>query len=67
MEVDSENYWTQLAEKEWLKQPNKARRVRQEVINTEIWDVLEKGGFDFKSLYLLENLQLLERCVCVIT
>ena len=62
MEVDSESYWTQLAEKEWLKHTNKARKVRPEVIKNDIWDVLEKEGFDFKPLYLLENLQLLEKC-----
>jgi intron-binding protein aquarius len=33
-------------------------------LKTEIWDVLEKEGFLFKSLLVLENLQILERCGC---
>jgi len=31
-------------------------------LKTEIWDVLEKEDFAFKSLLVLENLQVLERC-----
>ena len=66
MELDGESYWTQLAEKEWLRKSTKARKVRQEVVKTEIWDVLEKEDFGFRSLHLLENLQLLEKYVCLV-
>lgn len=55
-----ENQWTQLARKHWIK-PTKTRKVKSDVIKKEIWDVLENEGFEFRSLLILESLQLLEK------
>ena len=57
-----ENGWTLLAQKHWLKS-TKSRKVKSDVIQREIWDVLEQEEFNFHSLLQLESLQLLEKCV----
>lgn len=54
--------WTQLAETHWLKSSTSSKLIPQ-VIRTEIWDVLQNDGFDYRSLLALENLQILEKCV----
>ena len=54
------SYWTQLAQKHWSK-PVKTRKVKQEVINTELWEVLKKEDFHIRSLLILESLRLLEK------
>ena len=54
--------WTQLAEKHWIK-PSKGSKLAPQVIKTEIWDVLEEEGFEYRSLLALENLQILEKYV----
>ncbi|CAL8581376.1 hypothetical protein XPA_007074 [Xanthoria parietina] len=54
-----ENQWTQLARKHWIK-PTKTRKIKSDVIEQEIWIVLEREGFEFRSLLILEGLQLLE-------
>lgn len=54
--------WTQLAETHWLK-PSKRNKVTTQVIKSEIWDVLQNDGFEYKSLLALENLQILEKYV----
>lgn len=59
-ELEDDNYWTQLAQKYWLK-PSKSGKVKSEVIKNEIWDVLEPEDFLFRSLLLLEDSQLLEK------
>ena len=58
--LESDNHWIQLAKKHW---PNavKSRKTKADVIKKEIWDVLEQDGFNFRSLLMLENLQLLEK------
>ncbi|MCJ1385979.1 hypothetical protein MMC17_009104 [Xylographa soralifera] len=61
MESSYEEQWRQLAEAQWSKPSAKVRKVRPEVVKTEIWDVLEKDGFAFRSLLILDNLQLLEK------
>lgn len=61
MEIVDESRWQSLAERHWSKPTNKARKVKTEVVKNEIWDVLEKQDFDFRSLLALENLQLLEK------
>jgi intron-binding protein aquarius len=55
--------WTQLAETHWLK-PSKSSKFIPQVIKTEIWDILQNDGFDYRSLLALENLQILEKWVC---
>lgn len=59
-DLEGENEWTQLARKHWNK-PVNSRKVKNEVIKNEIWDVLEKEGFPYRSQLILENLQLLEK------
>ncbi|KAI9872843.1 MAG: hypothetical protein M1830_001128 [Pleopsidium flavum] len=53
------DHWTQIANEHWLK-TSRSKKVKPDVIKRDIWDVLEKGGFESKSLLALENLQLLE-------
>ena len=55
-----QNPYSDIARKHWLNS-DKAPKVRQNVIKSEIWDNLEKDGFAFGPLAILENLQLLER------
>ena len=66
-DLGGENSFAQLAKKHWLKSSKKTTKVKvkPDVVKTEIWDVLEKDGFAFKSLLVLENLQILERPVLV--
>ena len=54
------NYWAQLAKKYWLT-AGKSKKTKSEVIKKEIWDALEQEAFHFRSLLMLENLQLLEK------
>jgi len=60
---ESENAFEELAKKHWLKTTKKQTKVKvkPEVLKTEIWDVLEKEDFEFRSLLALENLQILEK------
>ena len=54
--------WTQVAETHWLKS-SKRSKVTSQVVKSEIWDVLQNEGFEYKLLLALENLQILERHV----
>ena len=58
------DHWTQVANKHWLKR-SKRKKVKNDVIKSEIWDVLEKENFHSRSLLALENLQILESCVII--
>ncbi|KAL8944007.1 MAG: hypothetical protein Q9216_000716 [Gyalolechia sp. 2 TL-2023] len=58
-DVEGENEWTRLARKHWGSTV-KSRKIKNEVVKNEIWDVLDNEGFQFRSLLILENLQLLE-------
>ncbi len=63
-EVDGESSFAQLAKTHWLKPTKKKAakvKIKPEVLKNEIWDILEKDDFPFKSLLELENLQFLER------
>ena len=61
-DVDGENPFAQLAQKHWLTTKKSAKvKVKPDVLKNEIWDVLEREDFAFKSLLVLENLQILER------
>jgi intron-binding protein aquarius len=60
VDLDSETLFAQLAQKHWLKS-KKSVKVKSDVLKNEIWDVLERDEFAFKSLLALENLQILER------
>ena len=60
LDVSGDSYWAVLAKKHWSK-PVKSRKVKNEVIKTELWDVLEQENFQYRSLLVLESLQLLEK------
>ncbi|KAI4148346.1 MAG: hypothetical protein LQ341_001615 [Variospora aurantia] len=63
-DLEGENKWTQLAQKHW-RNLVKSRKVKNEVIKNDIWDSLENEGFPFRTLLILENLQLLENSLSV--
>lgn len=67
-DLDGENLFAQLALKHWLKTPKKSTKVKvkPDVLKSEVWDVLEQENFAFKSLLVLENLQILEKYDCPI-
>ncbi|KAM0436182.1 hypothetical protein ACHAPT_003074 [Fusarium lateritium] len=59
---EEEHQFVQLARKHWLKagkRPAKPK-VKNDVLKQHIWEVLEREGFQYKSLLLLESLQTLE-------
>lgn len=62
-DLDGEGSFAQLAKTHWLRPSKKPAKVKvkPDVLKNEIWDVLENGDFDFKSLLELESLQILER------
>ncbi|CAH0020194.1 unnamed protein product [Clonostachys rhizophaga] len=62
-EVEEEEHpFVQLARKSWLKsgKKNGPVKVKSDVLKQGLWDVLEREGFQYKSLRLLESLQTLE-------
>ena len=61
-DLDGENPFAQLAQQHWLKTKKSAKvKVKPDMLKNEIWDVLEREDFAFRSLLVLENLQILER------
>lgn len=60
---EEEHQFVQLARKHWLKSGKKPAnpKVKNDILKQNIWDVLEREGFQYKSLLLLERLQTLER------
>ncbi|KAG9243785.1 DEAD helicases superfamily protein-like protein [Calycina marina] len=60
---DADGAFEDLARKLWLKATKKQTKVKikPEVLQTEVWDVLEKDHFNYRSLLALENLQILEK------
>ncbi|OBT64896.1 hypothetical protein VE03_06453 [Pseudogymnoascus sp. 23342-1-I1] len=61
-DLQGESPFAQLAKKQWLKPGKKSAKVKikPQVLKKEIWDVLEQEGFSYKTLLVLENLQILE-------
>lgn len=59
-DVEDDNHWAHLAKKHWPR-ATKSKKIKPEIIKKEIWDVLEREAFHFRSLLVLENLQLLEK------
>jgi intron-binding protein aquarius len=49
-----------LAKTHWLDAAN-VRKVKHDVIKKDIWDPLEAESFSFRSLLILENLNILEK------
>jgi intron-binding protein aquarius len=62
-DLQGDGHFALLAKQHWLKTSKKATKVKvkPEVVKKEIWDVLEREDFSYKSLLILENLQVLER------
>lgn len=62
-DLHGDSPFAQLAKKHWLKTTKKSTKVKvkPEVLKKEIWDVLEQDDFSYKTLLVLENLQILER------
>lgn len=65
-DIEGESTFAQLAKKTWLKPTKRTTKVKvkNDVLKQEIWDVLERDGFPYKSILTLESLQTLERFVC---
>ncbi|KAI0481141.1 P-loop containing nucleoside triphosphate hydrolase protein [Xylariaceae sp. FL0804] len=61
-DLEGETEFAQLARQHWLKTTKRKTKVKvkNDVLKREIWDVLEKDGFTYKSLLVLEGLQTLE-------
>ncbi|KAF6842670.1 intron-binding protein aquarius [Colletotrichum musicola] len=61
-DIEGESTFAQLAKKIWLKPTKRAAKVKvkSDVLKQEIWDVLERDGFPYKSILTLESLQTLE-------
>jgi len=55
------NLFAQAAKKYWLTE--KPSGFKPEALKSEFYDPLEKDGFRFRSLLILENLQFLEKFV----
>ena len=61
-DLQGDNGFAQLAKTHWLKTKKATKvKVKPDVLKKDLWDVLEKEDFAFKSLLILENLQILER------
>jgi intron-binding protein aquarius len=62
-DLEGESSFAILAKKHWRSSKKTAKvKVKPDVLKNEIWDVLEKEDFAFKSLLVLESLQILEKC-----
>ncbi|KAI0180108.1 P-loop containing nucleoside triphosphate hydrolase protein [Hypoxylon sp. FL1284] len=61
-DLEGESEFAELARRHWLKTTRRATKtkVKNDVLKGAIWDVLEKNGFPYKSLLVLEGLQTLE-------
>lgn len=59
-DLEGESQFAQVAKKHWLGKKTAKVKVKLDVLKKEIWDVLEKEDFTFKSLLVLENLQILQ-------
>lgn len=62
-DLHGDNHFALLAKQHWLKSTKKTAKVKvkPDIVKKEIWDVLEQEDFSYRSLLILENLQILER------
>jgi intron-binding protein aquarius len=62
-DLQGANPFAQVAKKHWLKSSKWTTKVKvkPDVIKQEIWDVLAQQDFPYRSLLVLENLQILEK------
>jgi intron-binding protein aquarius len=58
---EEEHQFVQVARKHWLKSKSAKVKVKNDVVKQDLWDLLEREGFQYKSLLLLENVETLER------
>jgi intron-binding protein aquarius len=61
-DLQGDNHYAEIARKYWLKN-KKPPKVQPKVVKEELWDHLEKEGFAYTSLLILETLQVLEKYV----
>ncbi|KAH7354102.1 intron-binding protein aquarius [Plectosphaerella cucumerina] len=61
-DIEGESEFAQLARKHWLKGTKRTTKVKvkNDVVKKDLWDVLERDSFPYKSLLVLEGLQTLE-------
>jgi intron-binding protein aquarius len=59
-DLQGDNHYAEVARSNWLNS-TKPPKVRANTVKEELWDKLEKDGFAYGSLLILENLQILER------
>ena len=63
-DTEEESHWQGLAREHWRKAIT-PKKVRSDIIEKEIWDVLALDDFAFSSLQQLESLLLLEKLVAI--
>ncbi|KAI9732229.1 MAG: hypothetical protein M1818_007548 [Claussenomyces sp. TS43310] len=61
-DLQGDSPFAQLAKQHWLKTTKRSTKVKvkPDLLKREVWDVLEKDGFSFRTLLILESLQILE-------
>jgi intron-binding protein aquarius len=59
-DLHGDNHFAKLAHKTWLNK-KKAPKVNSKVVKEELWEQLEKDGFAYSELLILETLQALEK------
>lgn len=59
-ETHQDNQWAPIAKKHWLGKARVPKKVKNDVIKSELWDVLERDGFRYGALLALEGLQAVE-------
>lgn len=59
-DAHQDNQWAPLAKKHWLGKARAPKKVKNDVVKGELWDVLERDGFRYGALLALESLQAVE-------
>jgi intron-binding protein aquarius len=59
-DLHGENPFAQVARDNWTNSQGPPK-IRQTVVKDDLWDPLERDGFPYMTLLILENLQLLEK------
>lgn len=61
-DLHGDNHFVQVAKENWLDATTtRPAKLRYDVLNREVWEPLEKEQFRYRSLLILENLQILEK------
>lgn len=61
-QIFGDNHYVEIANKHWMNAPS-ASKLQPKALKTEIWDALDKENFNYGSLLILENLQIVEKYV----